>query len=130
MKQKLFSALIGILVCTNLFAQGVLRGKVTDENGESVIGATLMLKSNKTVACFTDLDGDFSLKIPDSNPQIIMITTIGFETQENPIQLKPNEVVVKNFTLQSSSSVLKEVEVTAKVVKAKDYFMEKVKLKL
>src|SRR3954467_12839838 len=82
-------------------AQGTLRGKVTDENGESVIGVSVVLKSNPGYGVTSDLDGNFSLKIKDSISQTIIISFISYKTIEYNVHLVNNEVIVKNFTLST-----------------------------
>ena len=46
---KRFCIVLIILISNiiNINAQGTLRGKVTDENGEPVIGGLVVLKNNK-----------------------------------------------------------------------------------
>lgn len=40
---------------------GTVSGTVTDENGEPVIGATVKVKGNVSLATVTDIDGNFTL---------------------------------------------------------------------
>ena len=64
----------------NAFAQNVtVKGKVTDSNGEPVIGATVILSSNQSVGTQTDLDGNYSISIP-SNSSLIF-SCVGYATQ-------------------------------------------------
>ena len=56
--------LLAMLMPFSLLAQDIkVQGVVTDQTGETVIGATVMQKgtSNGTV---TDLDGNFTLNVP------------------------------------------------------------------
>lgn len=56
----LFSMLL-LFFPVELFAQqGTITGKVVDERGESVIGATVMVKGS-TDGTITDLDGNFKI---------------------------------------------------------------------
>lgn len=63
-----------------------IRGTVTDEQGEPVIGANVLVENSKR-ATITDLNGEFSLEVPANSK--IRITYIGYVTQE---------VLVKNQT--------------------------------
>lgn len=108
-------------------AQGTLRGKITDANGESVIGATVVLKENKSIGTTADFDGNYSLKITDSNPVTIIISFISFKTIEETINPKNGEVIIRNYVIQSSAQQVKQVEITAKAVKSRQYYMEKIK---
>ncbi len=113
---------------TNSFAQGVLRGKVTDENGEPVIGGLVLLKSNKLIASSTDLDGNYNLKIPDNTAQVVVITYIGYLSIEETITLKNGEIVIRNFDMKPSTKEIKELVVEGRANRAKDNYMEKMKI--
>ena len=49
--------------------------------GETVPGATVILKDNPTIGTITDLDGKFVLESPKANP-VLVISFIGYATQE------------------------------------------------
>ncbi len=109
-------------------AQGIVRGKISDESGESLIGVTVSLKSNKAIGALTDLDGNYSIRIPDDNPQTLIVSYVSYKTAELAIPaLTKNQVYVKNHILLSSQTELQEVDVVAKQVKANEYFMENIK---
>ncbi len=113
-----------------LFSQGTIRGKVTDESGESLIGVVVSLKLNKTIGVLTDLDGNYSLKLKDSAAQTIVFTYVSYKTIERNIKpTKKGDVIVMDVTLKSADNELQEVEVVAKQVKANEYYMENVKKK-
>lgn len=109
--------------------QGVVRGKIADDNGEALIGVTVVLKSNKAVGTVTDFDGNYSLKITDATPQVIIVSYVSYITIEETVNPLNGQVVLKNFTMKSAAQETKEVEITAKAVKSKDYFMENIKKK-
>jgi outer membrane receptor protein involved in Fe transport len=125
--QKLIVFLLFTLSLSNSYGQGTVRGKVTDKNGESLIGVTLVVKGNTSIGAATDLDGNFSISVKDNAPFVLVVSYIGFNTIEENITLSNNGVTVKNFTMQSSSVEVKEVEISAKAVKAADYYMENMK---
>jgi hypothetical protein len=92
--------------------QGTAMGRVTDDKGEPVAGATVMVKGTR-IGTATDVNGFFKLQnFPEKSN--LIITSVGFESKEvalNPgyftIILKPsttalNEVVVVGYgtTLQ------------------------------
>jgi outer membrane receptor protein involved in Fe transport len=111
-----------------LQAQGILRGKITDENGEPAIGTLVFLKLNKTKAANTDLDGNFSLKIDDSTRQTVVISMLGYQPIEEVIQLKGGKVLLRNFDLKPVSKEIKELVIEAKVNKSRDFYVEKMKI--
>ena len=63
-KSRLSLMLLALFVSMTSFAQGIL-GTVIDENGEPVIGATVVEKSNPQNATITDFDGNFNLKVDE-----------------------------------------------------------------
>lgn len=85
-------------------------GIVKDATGETVIGASILIKgtSNGTV---TDIDGNFSLKGVKKG-SILRISYVGFEPQEVTYNGKPLEIILKD-----DSKALEEVVVTALGIK-------------
>lgn len=122
---------IGVCVLFTLQAvgQGTIRGKVTDNLGESLIGVTIVQKGKVSNGALTDFDGLYSLKIAESTPVVLIITYVGFKTIEDTVNPQGNEVIIRNYKLQSASVEVKEVEVSAKAIKAANYYMEDMKKK-
>ena len=56
-----------------------INGKVVDTQGEPVIGASVMVIGNNRVGTVTDMDGAFSLSVP--NNANMSVSFIGFKTQ-------------------------------------------------
>ena len=109
-------------------AQGTLRGKVTDEKGESMFGVIVRAIENETIITQTDFEGSFTLKFPDNKQYTLNFVIVGYQTLEEKIQLKDNAVLAKEFTLLNSSNIIKGMDVVAKRVKANDGYMEKMKM--
>lgn len=67
------------------FAQDdkVLTGRVVDETGVGIIGASVILKGTSTGAN-TDMAGKFTLKIP-ADDVVLLITYVGYEDREVPV---------------------------------------------
>lgn len=128
MKRKLFTVVLIFASFSFCFAQGVIRGKITDNTGEALIGASVVLKSNKSIGVLADLDGNYTLKISDSAAQTIIVSYVSYKTQEMEVHPRNGEVVVKDFVLVSATT-LDEVVITAKVIKANNYYMENMKMK-
>lgn len=62
----------------------MLKGHVIDQNGEAVIGASVIQKgTNNGVA--TDINGDFQLKVPAN--ATIVVSYIGYATQLSLIHI-------------------------------------------
>jgi len=62
-----------------LFAQMTVSGVVTDESGEGLIGVSILLKGS-TIGTITDIDGSFSLAVPN-NDGSIEISYLGYKTE-------------------------------------------------
>lgn len=120
---------VTIVFNANLFCQGTVRGKVTDETGESVIGATVYLKSNPTKGVLTDFDGFYTIKVQDSLEQIMVVKFISYKTIEYNVQLRKGQVLLKDFNLKPNLVELKEFEISSEAVKNRDYYIENIKKK-
>lgn len=108
-------------------AQGTLRGTVSDPNGETLIGATVVLKSDPGQGVVTDLDGRYSLVITSSVPTVVVFSFIGFEAKEVTVTLSNGEVKVQNVTLGEKSVQIKEFEVQAKARRGSDTYLDRMK---
>lgn len=58
-----------------------IKGQILDENGEPLIGVSVVVKGESTVGTITDFDGNFSLEVP-SGQKILVVSYIGYKTQE------------------------------------------------
>jgi TonB-linked SusC/RagA family outer membrane protein len=109
----LFTCLL--LFSTVIMAQVTVTGKVTDETGKPVQGATVQVKGT-TIATATIADGSYSLMAP-SGTSILVITSIGYTELEVAINNK-SEV---NISIVNTAASLDEVVVTGYgTVKKKD----------
>ena len=108
--------------------QTTIKGKVTDKKtGETLIGVTIALESKPGVGVTTDLDGNYTLILPDASVQTLLISYISYETKKEIIHPVKGETITKDFTLQSVSTDLGAVEVQSKAVRGKEYYMENIK---
>ena len=55
-------------------------GHVVDENGDPVIGATVLVKGT-TIGTVTDFDGNFTLDVPDEHKHL-EISYVGMKTMQ------------------------------------------------
>ena len=99
-KQQAVSAAVGQQ------SEKTVSGIVLDENGEPVIGANVVVKGT-AVGTVTDVDGRFSLKVPEG--AILTISYIGYIEQE----LKVGTSSTLNVTLREDTQALDEVVVVA-----------------
>lgn len=84
MKNQYFKFLLtflGLIFSTNLMAQGVqVSGVISDSSGP-LPGATVMEKGTEN-GTITDFDGNFDLTLTNDSSQFIVVSFIGFKSQE------------------------------------------------
>lgn len=104
------SILLILVVFINLqvFAQDtkLITGLVVDEQMNSIVGATVIIKENYLIGTVADVNGKFSLKIPIGK-QIIVVSFIGMKTQEIDVSGKDNiTVTLKNQNVQLNETIV------------------------
>lgn len=82
-----------------------VKGNVKDTTGEPIIGASVVEKGNTTNGTITDLDGNYSIKVPSK--ATLTISYIGMKTQD--IAVKGQSQI--NVTLSDDTQALDEVVV-------------------
>jgi len=80
MKRLLLLFMLLLAGTSALVAQRTITGKVTDEQGEGLIGASLLVKGT-SVGTISDLDGSFVLQVP-ADAKILVVSYTGFQSQE------------------------------------------------
>jgi len=80
-------------------------GKVTDRNGEPLIGVSVKIKGTN-IGASTDVNGQYSLNTPDDNSTLVF-TYIGYITQE----ISVNNQAIINISLKDDAKSLDEVVV-------------------
>lgn len=91
-------------------------GQVVDENGETIPGANVAVKGQTGIGTVTDLDGKFTLDVPQGS--VLVISFIGYVTQEHSVKagekltvkLIPDaqaleEIVVVGYGVQKKESL-------------------------
>lgn len=105
--------------------QREVKGVVTEKNGETIPGANILVKGTND-GVITDAEGNFTIKVSGNNP-VLVVSYIGYQTQEIPVGIK-NDV---NVVLSSTIEELDEVVVTALGIrrekKALGYAMQEIK---
>lgn len=84
--------------------QKTVKGSILDENGEPMIGVSVVVKGT-TTGTITDFDGNFSLNVP-ANAKTLEISYIGYKTQE--VQIGKTPLSIK---MQPDNQLLDEVVV-------------------
>ena len=113
--KKLALALLGLVSAWTLSAQTTITGVVTDETGEPLIGAGVVVEGT-TVGTITGIDGDYSLTVPADAVNLVF-SFIGLADQTIPIA---GQTVI-NVVLTVDSTFLDEVVVVGyQTVKRRD----------
>ncbi|SEN12527.1 TonB-linked outer membrane protein, SusC/RagA family [Prevotella sp. ne3005] len=97
--------LLALMVSMASFAQdfsGIL-GTVIDENGDPVIGATVVEKAQPQNATITNIDGQFAIKVAEGTS--LVISYVGYQT----IEVKAKNLM--SVTLKEDAQVLNDVVV-------------------
>jgi aspartate 1-decarboxylase len=85
----------------------VVRGTIKDASNGSVLpGATVRLKSNSRVVTVSDVNGAFSLTVPDNN-SVLIISYTGYQEQ----QVSASSGLSVDVALQPAASELNQVVV-------------------
>lgn len=127
MVRTTFTLVLAFLLAHLAAAQGTVRGKVSDPTGETIIGAAVKVKELPSVFATTDLDGNYSLKLPDAQPVTLTVSFVTLKTQEQTVQVRNGEVVVVNFEMHEDNE-LKEVVVERKARSTSDVRLERMKI--
>jgi len=94
--------------CVATFAQTTVKGNVSDESGQPLPGANVIVVGTTTGA-FTDFDGNYTLTFDQDPPFSIQVTSIGFEPITKEVTAN-NQTI--NFVLKEGNQ-LDEVVISA-----------------
>ena len=89
-----------------------VKGVVTDARGEGIIGASIVEKGT-TNGTITDLDGNFTLKLPAD--AVLNVSYVGYQSQSIPV----NGQTTFNIKMEEEAMALEQVVVTAMGIKKK-----------
>ncbi|WEK17816.1 MAG: SusC/RagA family TonB-linked outer membrane protein [Candidatus Pedobacter colombiensis] len=112
MKSKLLMLLMACCVTLSSYAQSIVKGKVLDELGKGLPGATVALKDSK-VRTITNNNGEFGIGVPNLTNAILEVSYIGYMLQVIEVGGKNNLTI----RLKPNPASLNEVVVTALGIK-------------
>ena len=107
---KIFFRLIIFLILTPLvaFAQSkTITGTINDELGLPLPGVTIQVKGSNNLGAVTNFDGIFKISIPSDGSQIILLSYVGYITEEIDV----SENVNISINLKVDTDQLDEVVV-------------------
>jgi iron complex outermembrane recepter protein len=97
-----------LFFCAFTYAQTTVTGTVTDETGQPLPGANVVVVGASTGA-ITDFDGKYSLTYDQSPPFSIQVSSVGFETNTQEVTTNPQTI---DFTMEEGN-VLDEIVISA-----------------
>jgi len=96
---------------------GRLSGTVTDDKGEAIIGASVIIPGTGKGA-ITDVNGNYTLQAP-SGENTIEVSFISYQKKKiTGVDIRPDKTTKLDVTLAEASEQLTEVTVTAQVQRA------------
>lgn len=99
-----------MLLWVNAFSQNSsLSGKVVDDKGETLVGATILIKGSQ-ISTATNQNGEYQFSKVPVGKATVTVNMIGYGTVDQSIQII-NGANVLNFNLNSTTSDLEEVVV-------------------
>src|SRR3954468_6969489 len=116
---KRMTMLMGLIICSiSLLAQLTISGKVKDNRGRALQGASVSLKDTYDGAV-TDSLGNYKFTTTEKGDHILNITISGYKTFEQKITIAQAPIVV-DASLKEELNELKAVTVTAGAFAAGD----------
>ena len=120
--KRFLLSFLALMLCTIMYAQTEITGTVVDDFGDGLPGATVKEKENATNGTVTDMDGHFKIKVKSG--AMLVISYIGFETQEVAAQdgmkvtmgeaaSELNELVVTGYSVQRKADLTGAVSVVS-----------------
>jgi len=88
LNMKTITKLLLLLFCAFSYAQTSVNGNVSDDSGQPLAGANVIVVGTTTGA-ITDFDGNFTLTVDQAPPFSIQVSSIGFETVTQEVTTNP-----------------------------------------
>jgi len=93
------------------YSQGKISGKVTDETGGPIIGATVVIKGTTNGAA-TDIDGNYVIGNLEDGAYELAVSYIGYQTITEAITISGGNTITKDFQLEVDLLNLDEIVIT------------------
>jgi len=107
-------AMVILMICILSFAltaqNGTLRGIVTDDAGEALVGANVYLEGT-TMGSSTDEDGTFIILDIPAGSYTAVAAYLSYKTQKQSIDISGGETVTQNFTLGGDALLMDAIVV-------------------
>ncbi len=111
--KKLLLVVLSVLICGSVAAQHKVSGKVTDKQGEPIVGAIVRVDGQENIGVVTDKDGVYSIKVPKNSTHLIFDyvnmtkTKVTIEGRSKiDVELRSavdNPIIVKAFSIKKGT---------------------------
>ncbi len=108
---KYFSLFIALIFSQHVFSQTTIKGKVTDNKGKVLPGASVTLKGTYDGA-LVDSMGNYVFQTKEKGAQTLVFSILGYITIEQPISIG-TENIIQNISLKEELNELKAVMISA-----------------
>ena len=124
MLKKLIFGIFAFVVSSGLYAQGTLKGVVSDKaNGETIPFANIVIKDGGTTVSggMTDFDGKYKISQIPVGKYSVEVSYMGYSTIKiQGMQISGGKIMMQNFKMSSDAVTLGVVEVIEYKVKLID----------
>lgn len=108
---KVILTILLVFVTFGLSQAQIVRGMVTDQQGQPIPGVNVFIKSTSQGVA-TDSNGRYQLKVA-AGQVVLVFRIIGFEPVERPLTLKNSSVLIIDMALKDIATSLQEVQVVS-----------------
>lgn len=117
---KKYILILALLSGCNLFmsAQTIIRGIVTDDNKEAIVGANVFIQGSYD-GTSTDVDGRFEFETNERDSQLLIVSYISYQTTSFSLILNKKPLLV-NIQMQANANELETVVISAGAFEASD----------
>lgn len=118
MMRLLLSLQAFLFSAMTIHAQTEISGVITDQKGVALVGANIYIR-NSYDGGSTKADGSFSFTTKLEGSHVLVLSMIGYQTKELPIDCSEEKLVIEE-NLKESFNSLKAVEISAGAMEASD----------
>lgn len=107
-----FLVTLSLFACFAALGQspGLIKGLISDENGEAIPGVNVILKSDNRIGTISNIDGQFEIGLPDG-PDALVFSHIQYTSREVQINVQAGRTQSLSVRLIGKNTRLDEVEI-------------------
>lgn len=109
--RQVLSWLFFLTACSGFAQTGKIVGKVRDNKGEELIGATIVYKRDVTIGATTDIDGNYVLELPAGKCRLVCRYT-DMKTDSIEVVILADQTVQRDIIMEPIATELEEYVVT------------------